>query len=159
MARTPGSSEQNERRRRRSIEIVFKEGRVQSDAAKELKVHLRTVQKWVHLYRLHGEDGIKSRKASGRPRKLGVKEIERFEKLLLKGALAAGFSNDLWTSKRIVEVIRRNFKVSYHQNHLPKLLRALGWSAQRPSRRPIERDEKQIKEWIRIEWRRIKKKP
>jgi len=159
MARIPGSGEQNERKRRRSIEIVFKEDRVQSDAAKELKVHLRTVQKWLHLYRLYGEDGIRSRKASGRPRKLGNKEVKRLENLLIKGALRAGFSNDLWTSKRVVEMIRRNFKICYHPHHVPKLLRSLGWSVQRPSRRPVERNEEQVKEWIRTEWKRIKKKP
>lgn len=159
MARTPGSAEQNERKRKRAIEIVFKEERTQSAAAREVKVTLRTVQKWVALYRKHGEDGIKSRKAPGRPKKLSAKELRRLEKILLKGATKAGYPNDLWTSRRVLDVVEREFNVVYHHNHVPKLLVSMGWSSQRPQREAVEKNQSQIDEWIRSDWKRIKKKP
>lgn len=158
MARTPGSSEQNERKRRRAIEIVFKEKNTQSAAAREVKVTLRTVQKWVAMYRKHGDAGLKSHKATGRPKKLTVAQIKKLEKILLKGASAAGFANDLWTSKRILDVVTREFGVEYHHNHVPRLLISMGWSAQRPQREAIEKDRKKIDEWVRTDWVRIKKK-
>jgi transposase len=159
MARIAGSAEQTERRRNRAIQIVFKEKRTQSIAAAEAGVHLRSVQKWVNAYRKLGPEGLKSRKAPGRPKKLNPKQIKVLEGVLLQGAKIQGYANDLWTSKRILKMIERLTGVSYHHNHVPRLLRAMGWSVQRPQREAAEKDPKKIDEWIRVEWRRIKKKP
>ena len=158
MARTPGSAEDNDRKRQRAIEIVFKEKETQAAAAKEVGVTLRAVQKWVSLYRKHGVSGIKSKKATGRPTKLTTADLKNLSKILIKGAKTAGFSNEFWTSKRILKVIKDHFGVDYHHNHIPRILKALGWSVQRPQREAVEKDRKQINDWIKIEWVRIKKK-
>jgi transposase len=97
MARTPGSAEENDRKRQRAVEIVFKEKKTQTEAAKEVGVTLRAVQKWVSLYRKHGMTGIRSKKATGRPTKLTANQLKQLSKILLKGSKSAGFSNDLWT--------------------------------------------------------------
>lgn len=158
MARTPGSSEQNERKRRKAIEII-KGGATQTEAAKQVKVILRTVQRWWKLYRDHGDNGLKSTKATVRPRRLREKDSEKLGKILIKGAVAAGFPNELWTSKRVLAVIQSKFGVDYHANHLPRLLRSLGFTPQRPQREAAEKDHAQIKKWVRYTWTRIKKKP
>ena len=77
----------------------------------------------------------------------------------MKGARAAGYESDLWTCPRIADVIAEEFGVSYHPNHIGRLLRSLGWSPQRPQRRALERNEERIQGWIREDWTRIKKKP
>jgi transposase len=159
MARTVGSGEQNERKRRRAIEIVLRQQRTQLAAAKELKVHLRTVQRWVGLYRRHGDVGIRSKKATGRPKKLRSWQLNRLQAALLRGPSHQGYGNDLWTSRRILQLVEKLFGISYHHNHIPKLLRSMGWSAQRPQRQAVEKDAEQIERWIRVEWKRIKKKP
>jgi transposase len=158
MARTPGSSEQNETKRRKAIEII-KGGATQAEAAKQVRVILRTVQRWWKLYRDHGDEGLKSTKATGRPRRLSKRDSEKLGKILIKGAVKAGFPNELWTSKRVLTVIKSEFDVSYHANHLPRLLRSLGFSPQRPQREAAEKDREQIKKWVRHTWTRIKKKP
>ncbi len=158
MARIPGSAEQNERKRRKAIEII-EGGATQSEAAKQVKVVLRTVQRWWKLYRDHGDEGLKSTKATGRPPRLNKKCSEKLGKILIKGAVKAGFPNELWTSKRVLSVIKSEFGVSYHANHLPRLLRSLGFSPQRPQREAAEKDQEQIKKWVRYTWTRIKKKP
>ena len=159
MARTPGSAEENDRKRRRAVEIVFKEKKTQTEAAKEVGVTLRAVQKWVSLYRKHGVAGIRSKKATGRPTKITSIQLKQLSKILLKGAKSAGFSNDLWTSKRILKIIKDKFGITYHHNYIPRLLGALGWSVQRPQREAVEKDRKEIGKWIKTEWVRIKKKP
>jgi transposase len=78
---------------------------------------------------------------------------------LERGAQAAGFSTDLWTCPRIAKLIRDRFDVSYHVDHVCRLLHSLGLSPQRPERRAIERDENQIQNWIRTTWPSAKKKP
>lgn len=158
MARTPGSSEQNEKKRRKAIEII-KGGATQAEAAKQVKVILRTVQRWWKLYRDHGEEGLKSTKATGRPCRLSERDSQKLAKILIKGAVAAGFPNELWTSKRVLSIIEKEFGVDYHANHLPRLLRSLGFTPQRPQREAVEKDQEQIKKWVRYTWTRIKKKP
>ncbi|MFC1530037.1 winged helix-turn-helix domain-containing protein [Gemmatimonadota bacterium] len=78
--------------------------------------------------------------------------------MLLKGARIAGFPTDLWTCPRVVKVIQKQFGVSYHVDHVGRVLRSLGFSPQKPQRRAAERDEEVIQGWIREEWAPAKKK-
>jgi transposase len=59
----------------------------------------------------------------------------------------------------VAQLIRRRFGIGYHVDHLGRLLRSLGWSPQRPERRARERDEDQIRRWIKVQWPRTKKSP
>jgi transposase len=93
----------------------------------------------------------------GRPRKLPAKHQQRLWKILLSGAVACGFPNEIWTLKRIAQVIRREFGVEYHHSHVWKVLRAAGWSCQVPERRAIQRDEEAIAHWKRYRMPHIKK--
>jgi transposase len=81
------------------------------------------------------------------------------EALLIAGPRAAGYSTDLWTLRRIAEVVRRKFRVQYHPGHVWKLLGQLSWSCQRPEKRAKERNEATIRHWLRYDWPRIKKQP
>ena len=70
--------------------------------------------------------------------------------------IGAEFATDVWTCPRVV--IARRFGVQYHVDHLSRLLRALGWSPQKPQRQAIERDEQAIRGWIKNTWPHVKKK-
>lgn len=148
-----------EQRRKEAIKLVTEAGYTQAAASRKVNVHLRTVQYWMEIYRKSGKAGLKSRPRSGRPARLSVSQRKRLESLLLKGAVACGFSSDLWSCPRIAELIRRRFGIEYHVDHVLKVLRSMGWSPQKPERRAIERDEKQIRNWVKYTWPRIKKKP
>ena len=157
--RTPGTASQLEKRRLRAIELFEKDVYTQIEIAHKVKVHPRTIRRWIKSYREEGIDGLKPLPGQGKPpKKLSDKEFSKLEKILLKGALAAGFPTDLWTCPRIVEVIKEEFGVTYHPDHMTRVLRGLGWSPQKPTRRAIEKDEKQIKNWTKKDWSKIKKK-
>jgi transposase len=79
--------------------------------------------------------------------------------VLLKGPLAHGYINDLWTLKRIAEVIEKQFGVRYDPSGVWHVLRGIGWSCQRPEGRARERDEEAIARWRQRDWPRIKKSP
>lgn len=53
---------------------------------------------------------------------------KRLEKLLLKGAKAAGFPTDLWTCPMVAQLIWDCFGVDYHVDYVGQLLRGLGFS-------------------------------
>jgi transposase len=156
--RPKGSARELERRRQRAISLLEK-GHAPVDVARMLDVDRRSVRRWKAAHRKRGAKGIAARPTPGRPPKLDRGQRRRLERLLLKGARAVGYESDLWTCPRIAELIVEEFGVSYHPDHIGRLLRSLGWSPQRPQRRAAERDEARIQGWIREDWPRIKKKP
>jgi len=125
--RPHGSPEALERRRKRAIEL-FGQGYAPVEVAERLGVARRSVRRWKAAYRKRGEAGIRAQPAPGRPPKLDVRARRRLEQVLLKGAKAAGFPTDLWTCRRVAQVIRRRFGVTYHVDHIGRLLRSLGWT-------------------------------
>jgi transposase len=124
-----------------------------------LGVDRRSVRRWNASYRAQGLRGLSMKPAAGRPTKLDAKERKKLDAILLKGAIAAGFPTDLWTCPRVAQVIEARFGVSYHVDHIGRLLHSFGWSPQKPARRAVERDEDFIEGWVKTQWPRIKKKP
>jgi len=51
-------------------------------------------------------------------------------KILEGGALAAGFSGELWTLPRIAPTIKERFEVDLSQPAVWRMLQQLGWSMQ-----------------------------
>ena len=96
---------------------------------------------------------------AGRKPRLDAAQLERLESQLLAGPEAHGFPTPLWTCPRIARLIADQFGVRYHAGHVWKILRALGWSPQRPVGKARERNEGAIRGWQRTTWPRIKKKP
>ena len=116
-----------------------------------------SVSRWHQALAEGGQAALAAKPVPGRPRKLQDADCRRLLELLLKGATAYGYPNELWTLKRIARLIRREFGVTYHPNHLWRVLRRLGWSCQMPQRRAIQRDEEAIAHWKRYKWAHIKK--
>jgi transposase len=156
--RPVGTARQLERRRQRAIALL-NDGRPPVDVARLVGVDRRSVRRWNAAHRRQGVAGLAARPVPGRPSKLTGRRRERLEALLLRGAEASGFASDLWTCPRIARVIRQRFGIRYHVDHIGRLLRSLGWTPQRPTRRAWERDEEGIQRWIKQDWPRIKKKP
>ena len=46
-----------------------------------------------------------------------------------------------------------------YEKVIGRLLKSLGWSWQKPTKRALERDEKKIEKWKEEDWPRIKKTP
>jgi transposase len=111
------------------------------------------------MLRRRGTAGLKAQPAPGRPTRLEARQVRRLPALLRKGALAWGYTTDLWTTTRIAEVIRREFGIRFHRAHVGRLLAKLNWSCQKPERRAIERDEAAVAQWKRYRWFALKKKP
>jgi transposase len=156
--RPPGSPQELERRRHRALALLAA-GALPVDVARRLGVDRRSVRRWKAAHRARGVAGVRAKPASGRPPKLTGKQRDQLERVLLKGATAAGFATPLWTCPRIATVIARHFQVHYHPDHVGRLLHGLGWSPQQPARRALERDEAAIAQWVKGRWPQVKKTP
>ena len=129
----------------------------QVQIARHLGVSEATISKWKKMLDQDGPEGLRARKASGRPPKLRAAEKQKLVQILEQGALAAGFPTEQWTQARVKKVIEREFGVHYHRDYISRLLHGLGWSVQKPDPRAIERDEELIRAWLDQDWPRIKK--
>lgn len=151
------SREQMAERRAEGARLLQTATMSQAQIARDLDVSEATISKWKKVLNQGGPEALKARKASGRPPKLSAAEKEQLVSILEQGALAAGFATERWTQARVKEVIRREYGVHYHRDHISRLLRGLGWSVQKPDARAIERDEELIQAWLKQDWPRIKK--
>ena len=145
-------------RRRVAVEFLGK-GMSTADVALVMGVCLSSVKRWKKAFRLGGAAALEPKTHPGRPAKLTSLQRERLRQLLVAGPRAAGFLTELWTCARVAELVRREFDVSYHPDHLGRILHDLGFSPQKPQRRAAERNEEAIERWRSHDWPRIKKRP
>ena len=83
--------------------------------------------------------------AGPKPR-LDSGQLKRLEERLKEGAKHHGWRTELWTAVRVAELIERSFQVSFHPEHVRKILkRRLRWTSQKPEKRARERDEEAIR--------------
>jgi transposase len=131
----------------------------QAEVARELGVSRQAVSVWARqLAEVNGAVGKLKAKPLGRPKRLQAGQCEALSRMLLAGALQAGFATELWTVKRVRSVIAREFGVQYSQSGCWELLRDLGFSPQKPERRATQRNEEAILAWKRQTWPGLKKK-
>jgi transposase len=115
--------------------------------------------RWKQALAQGGAKALAPKPVPGRPRKLQEEQCRQLLALLLKGAVACGYPNELWTLDRVAEVIGREFGVFYHPHHAWRLLRRHSWSCQVPEWRAMQRDESAIAHWKRCRRPHIKKGP
>jgi len=154
--RPNGTQKQLERRRRHAVELL-KKGLNLSAAAKKIGCSVSSVFLWRQTFQKKGEQGLKPKPVPGRPPKLLGRQRKALTRILLKGALNFGYPTELWTQRRVAEVIEQQFGICYHPHHVWRVLVGLGWSCQKPEKRARERDEEAIVHWKRYRWPHIKK--
>ena len=135
----------------------FAAGETIRQIAQGLNVSYEAVRVWRRQWEQGGEEALVSRPPRGRKPQLSEAQLQRLEAELVKGPGHHGYRTQLWTLERIAKLIQKLFGVSHHPSHVFKLLRAMGWSCQKPERRARERDEEAIAHWVRERWPQIKK--
>jgi len=116
------------------------------------------VSQWLKRAREGGVGALRRRPAPGPTPKLTAEQLAQIPDLLDRGAEAYGFRGQVWTCKRVAEVIRRTFGVAYHPAHVNRVLHALHHSVQRPVERAAQRDAAAIVAWWQERWPVLEKK-
>jgi transposase len=141
--RPTGTAQELERRRRRAVELV-KQGESPAKVASSLGCGRSSVYTWLKADREDAQELAAKPHAGPKPR-LSDEPIKELEGLLLKGAEAHGWHNDLWGAHRVAEVIRRHFGVEYHTEHAREVIRRrLRWSSQKPQKEARPRNDEKV---------------
>src|SRR5579859_127798 len=147
-----------EGRRRRAWELK-QQGWKQQDIAAALGVTPGAVSQWLKRAREQGgPEALRRHPAPGRQPRLTAEQLTQLPALLAPGPEAYGFRGQVWTCRRVGEVIRRTFGVAYHPAHVSRLLHAVRHSVQRPLERATQRNEAAIRAWWQERWPALEKK-
>jgi transposase len=154
--RIKGTPAELEARRLRAARLL-RRGKGVNEVARIIGCSTGSVDRWKKALKKHGLDGLRAKPHPGPIPRLNKTQKRRLVALLKKGAVAAGYESDLWTCRRVRDLIGRTLGVWHHPDHVGRMLHALGWSVQKPEARARERDERAIQRWREQDWPRIKK--
>lgn len=132
----------------------FAAGASNAEVAKDLRVSVRSVQRWRRAWQDTGSDGLRSSGPVSLP-KLSDRLFAVLEEELAKGPVAHGWPDQTWTLSRIKTLIGRRFHKSLTLSGIALMLRRHGWSHQVPARRALERDEDRVTGWIKETWPQV----
>ena len=104
------SKDWREGRRFRAWELRGKSW-TQQRIAEALCVTQGAVSQWLKKGEMEGLEALRHRKRSGAPSHLTPSQKSELPELLSKGAETYGFLGDIWTCKRVAEVISRDYGV------------------------------------------------
>jgi transposase len=102
----------------------------------------RTVHETLRRFCERGLAGKDSIKQEGRPPKLSVRQRSKILKKLEAGPPRN--KNGLWTTKEVRELIRKESGIEYTPTHTWTLLKAAGFSIQKPRPRHYKADEAEV---------------
>ena len=101
-------------------------GITQSQVARRYGVSRTTASRWQRSIVLKGYEGLRKRRATGRPSRLTADQVDAIRSMYFEGASAHGFSRDRWTTGRLAEAIERKFGISYDRDHVGRLMHKFG---------------------------------
>ncbi len=98
----------------------------QSKVARRYGVSRTTASRWHRSIVHKGVDGLKLRRATGRPSRLTADQVDEIRRMHAEGAMAHGFRSDRWTTGRLADAIERKFGIRYDQDHVGRLMHKFG---------------------------------
>jgi transposase len=159
-----GGVDQAERVRREQVRQraaqLFADGRSAVEVAGLLEVSTKSAYQWRRAWVAGGAQALVSKGASGPGPKLSDEQLARLKARLELGPAAAGYGEDQrWTLARVVALIATMFHLRVGITTAWQAMRRLGYTAQLPIHRAIERDEAAIAHWRRYQWPAVKESP
>ena len=133
-AKATTSNDWREIRRLRAWEL-HQQGWSQVRIAEALGVTQGAVSQW--LKRAREEGGVRALRHQPSPGRRAAMTDEQFAQipaLIARGAADFGFRGDRWTIRRVADVLKQIFGVSYHPGHVSRLLQkhCPDWRDQKP---------------------------
>lgn len=137
---------------------LWKKGKKRQDIAEDFGVGKSAVYNWIAEYKERGLKALKRTKAPGAKPKLTHEEKKKIIKYIKNPATEYGFETPLWTCKRMQQIIKKEFNKSLDNSNVWRWLRSWGMTSQKPRRRASQRNEKEVRKWLKEIWPKIRKK-
>jgi len=119
------SRDEMENRRLQAAQDLQK-GLSQSQVARKFGVSRTTASRWCRALNGTGLEGLRKRRAPGRPSRLKPDQLQAVAETYQAGPRAAGFDADTWTTARFAEAIFARFGIRYDPDHVGRIMHRLG---------------------------------
>jgi transposase len=113
----------------------------------------------MQAYRELGMAGLKAKPHHGPKPKLSPAQERQVLRWFRRSPREFGFATELWSASRVTQVIHRKFRKTFHPHYINQWLAERRITSQKPERQARERNEREVRRWLREEWPRIKKSP
>jgi putative transposase len=113
-------------------------GLSQSQVARKFGVTRTTASRWYRALSGNGVDGLRKRRAPGRPSRLTAEQLRIVSEIYHSGPRASGFEVDRWTTARLADAIQSRFEIRYDPDHVGRIMHRLGLRERRRNRRRIQ---------------------
>jgi transposase len=144
--------------RKRGVAAV-QSGESPTRVAAALGVNLRSLFRWLALYRRGGWDRLDASKRGGRPPKLDGGALRWiYSTLTNKNPQQLKFPFALWTAAMVQSLIAERYKVRLSHSSVCRLLHQLGLSAQRPLWRAYQQNPAAVTQWLESEYPAIRRR-
>ena len=114
------------------IALHRKQGKAIDEIVEACGVPRRTVHGTLERFTKNGITAAHAVKQTGRPKRLQPKHLRDLKKRLLRSPQQNGFRESFWTTRMILELVKRFYGATYDVSHLRRLLHALGFSYKKP---------------------------
>ncbi|WP_405182122.1 IS630 family transposase [Nocardia sp. NBC_01377] len=132
---------------------AMRDGMTASEAQRVFGVSEGSIRNWRNRLAAGGVEGLESGRPgrrAGDGAKLTPSQAEALvEALIVFVPEQLELGGLLWTLRKVAELARRLFGVSFTEQGMGKVLRRMGFTFQRPDRRAIEANPEAMAEWVR----------
>ncbi len=119
------SRDEMERRRLAAAQLLMK-GLAQASVARQFGVSRTTASRWRRALDGSGMDGLRKRRATGRPSRLTLEQQDEIVRMFKDGPRVWGFDAERWTTGRLAQAIHLRFGIRYDPDHVGRIMHRLG---------------------------------
>jgi transposase len=127
-------------RDRLQIVLLAHKGRPHKDIAADLCVHRRSVQRWLNAYLERGLDGLRPRKAPGRPGNIPAPLADEIKAWVLRGPAGCGLDRANWTYEELADHLYRAKAIKTSRSAVHRFCAKVGIRPYRPTYRYLRGD-------------------
>jgi transposase len=132
--------------------------RPHEDIASDLAITPRTVQRWLNAYLERGLDGLRPRKAKGKPGKIPAELADELKRWVIEGPAEQGLDRANWTHEELADHLLKTKGIRTSRPAVGRFCRKLGIRLYRPSYH-YERGDPDKQAQAREDIAALKKKP
>ena len=122
-------------RQRLQIVLMAHRGRPRQDIAADLGVHRKTVSRWLNAYCDGGLDGLRPRKAKGRPSKIPAGLADAVRRWVIEGPAKQGLDRANWTHEELADHLRKTHGIQTSRSAVQRFCAKIDIRLYRPTYR------------------------
>jgi transposase len=129
---------------RLQIVLMAYRGRARQDIAVDLGVHRKTVTRWINAYCADGVDGLRPRKAKGKPGKIPPTLADEVQRWVIEGPAEQGLDRANWTHAELADHLKKTKGIRTSRSAVQRFCAGIGIRLYRPTYRYLRgKPEKQ----------------